>query len=432
MIPQNATEKVLATQSYVGITRPHRSSTPIINLNIPASKSVSSAGPSANIVSGEIILAIPSHASAKIIVSLAKQILANAHIQKLMHKQKRTRNASAKKKSPFSRNRSSKSSTKHLTYEQETDLPTPVPSYAKSLEGKSAQRGLEGNPISEISFDHTEKSAEQNSTTPLLSALLSTSLVTPAKSSSLIKDNLVNKKILCKTGPLQDKTPAKRQFSPVGVLEECTDTVTSFEISTSEDMLNAFLSKEAISNMCRTSYPTDDNTFFDSPSCGDSADGGSSLTTSNSLESWSLQHSMSSSLVSRYAAMHLEDEIAALHRQAMLRKRRFARQMKILKHCALVVWLASVSCYCMDSNGLYAAGTRTKILEEPLGMMGFVQFLLCFVSLLKFQRLFQKPVVPISQSRCPVLQWMSQLYESRVAATTNTNNAVFAHAQQGY
>ena len=90
--------------------------------------------------------------------------------------------------------------------------------------------------------------------------------------------------------------------------------------------------------------------------------------------------------------------------------------------------MASIVRYCTDPNGLQAADTRTHILEEPLGVVGFLQFLLCFVSLLKFQKLIQQPAVPLSQSRCPALQWISQVLESRVAGTNAGNVTTIIHS----
>jgi len=45
---------------------------------------------------------------------------------------------------------------------------------------------------------------------------------------------------------------------------------------------------------------------------------------------------------------------------------------------------------------------------------------LTFLCCLKFQRFFQK--LAICQSRCPVLQWLMQIYESRSTATPLEEN----------
>jgi len=429
MIPRNATEKALAKQSYVGITRPHRRATPVYNVNLLASNSVSTVEPSANIFNGEIILAIPANSESKKIVSLSKQILANAHIQKLMNKQSISKSGSSKKTSAVSKRHSSKDKIElpspshthtviNAPNHSDTDSPTALPSYtSSSFEGQSARSGIESKPSS----DSSNKS--ESSTTPLLKAVRPLPLLTPA-TLNVEEDCLVNKKIVCEGGAFQETgtedlqrvmEATKQQHSPVGIDEECIDTAQEIDLPSSGDMLGAFLSKEDLMKMCRTRRPNDESNIFENFSCGDSA--GSSLTTTYSLRSWPQQQSMDSSLASKYAATHLEDEIAALHRQSLQRKRRFARQIFILKRCAVILWAASVARYYMDPNGFAAASTREHILEQPLGLVGFFQFLLCFVSCIKIQRFFQTPVVPISQSRCPALQWMSQLYENRVAAT---------------
>jgi len=148
------------------------------------------------------------------------------------------------------------------------------------------------------------------------------------------------------------------------------------------------------------------------------------MTTDNSLNSWTNRGSIDSSLASRYAAIHLEEEIAALQRQALIRKKRLARQVRVLKRVAVLIAMASVGYYFWDPNGYGAASTRTNISEGPLGLMGGFQFVLAFVCCLKLQRFFQTPVVPINQSRCPALQWMSQVYESRVAETNSQHQNV--------
>lgn len=434
MIPKNATEEALAKQSYVGITRPYRRAMPVYNVNLLASNSVSTVEPSANIFNGEIILAIPANSESKKIVSLSKQILANAHIRKLMNKQSISKGGTSKKKSAVSKKGSSSKEKVESPIPSHTDVlaalsrsdaksPTALPNYtSSSFEGQSARSGIESKPSS----DSSNKS--ESSTTPLLKDVLQLPLATTGQP-TVEEDCLVNnRKIVCNGGAsgetatdnlqsIVETTKQQQHCSPVGVDEVCTDTAQEIDFPTSGDMLDAFLSKDDLMKVCRTRRPNDESNIFDNFSYGsDSAN--SSLTTTNSLQSWTQQQSMGSTLASKYATIHLKEEIAALHRQSLQRKRRFARQIKTLKRCAVALWMASVARYYLDPNGHAAASTREKMLEEPLGLVGFFQFLLCFVSCLKIQRFFQKPVVPISQSRCPALQWMSQMCESRVAATS--------------
>ena len=86
LIPSNATEPVLGSQIYVGLTRPKRRSKEIVDLDLLASGTTLVTRSSAGIVEGEILIAIPGGFEAKQIVGLSKQILNNPRIKQLMRK----------------------------------------------------------------------------------------------------------------------------------------------------------------------------------------------------------------------------------------------------------------------------------------------------------------------------------------------------------
>jgi hypothetical protein len=84
MIPKNVSDPVLAEQKYVGLCRPKKNSEPITELKAYASNSATVSGPTANICQGDIFVAIPANTSSRQMIHLAKPIVSNPHIRKLM------------------------------------------------------------------------------------------------------------------------------------------------------------------------------------------------------------------------------------------------------------------------------------------------------------------------------------------------------------
>ena len=87
MIPRNATEQVLVNQRYSGLVRPRPGAKPWTDKTQLASVMTSTNSnqhPSALIVSGEILIAIPYEYATKYVCRLGRQILANERIQSLL------------------------------------------------------------------------------------------------------------------------------------------------------------------------------------------------------------------------------------------------------------------------------------------------------------------------------------------------------------
>mmetsp|Transcript_9621 Transcript_9621/g.22583 ORF Transcript_9621/g.22583 Transcript_9621/m.22583 type:complete len:546 (-) Transcript_9621:64-1701(-) len=82
MIPENATEKALGSQKYIGLCRP-KTEEELIDLDILASET-SSGVVSAKITLGEILVAMPKGYSGTKVAALSKQILSNPKIVKLL------------------------------------------------------------------------------------------------------------------------------------------------------------------------------------------------------------------------------------------------------------------------------------------------------------------------------------------------------------
>jgi len=425
MIPNNATERALAHQAYIGITRPHRRAPIVSNLQWLASNSVDTAQPSANIVPGEIILAIPAHAASKKIVSLSKQILANARIQKLMQQQSEQSTTTPQK----SKHRSSKKKSARRSS-------TPRRSVAGNdddIAGTTTTRTT-GSSVTSATTSIISKSS--STTIPVLEAAQPVGIVTPPDSDrSSFRDHHGSEGLQGAFATAATVSPAPTKNRVVSPSSSSPQQQGEIDFPVGGDMLHAFLSQDALARMCRVQHPNDDNNSTDNNSldrdhlsaCGDDCDGDSvdGSLTSVSLQSWTnlhntSSHSLNSSLASKYAALTLEEEIAALQQKARMRQKRWARQIRTLQRGAGLLWVASVVRYCVDPNGYRAAATRQDALQEPLGWWGLGVLLLTFLCCLKFQRFFQK--LAIRQSRCPVLQWWVQLYESRSTATPLEEN----------
>jgi hypothetical protein len=100
MIADNATEPALGNQVYIGLCRP-KTKEEILNMELLASESHSGVI-SANITLGEILVAIPEGYTGSDVSVLAKQILSNPKIVKLL-----------KRADPLAPKRSSRSSKRH-------------------------------------------------------------------------------------------------------------------------------------------------------------------------------------------------------------------------------------------------------------------------------------------------------------------------------
>jgi len=126
MIPDNATEPALGTQTYTGLCRP-KTEEEIVNHELLASESRTSTGVnSAKITLGEILVAIPEGYTGPEVAVLAKQILANPKIVKLLKRSdplapKKSRRSSRRSKRPSTRRSRSKEHVDIMEKFDETD-----------------------------------------------------------------------------------------------------------------------------------------------------------------------------------------------------------------------------------------------------------------------------------------------------------------------
>jgi len=118
MIPDNATEKALGSQTYTGLCRP-KTEEEIVNHELLASEPRTNTGVnSAKITLGEILVAIPEGYTGPDVAVLAKQILSNPKIVKLLKRS----DPLAPKKSRRSSRRSSRKTTRRSRSKEHVDI----------------------------------------------------------------------------------------------------------------------------------------------------------------------------------------------------------------------------------------------------------------------------------------------------------------------
>ncbi len=379
MIPKNATEQALATQSYVGITRPKRRADPITDLLILASNSVFNVAgnPTAAIESGEIIVAIPALTSTKDIVVLSKQILASAHIQKLISISKGgpvmdVSGVVKKRKSDATRKSGSKKSPTHSIF-------SPI-RQDDTMTNESRSPKI-------VSF------VDQNCTEELKRAVDNA--------------NLANEEAGC--------SPS---ITPTSFLSESINTTDPInEAKTVEfprDMLDAYMSKDAVLKMCATpdhKIPNiecmssssvveeeEEDTDVDVSSCDGSM--------TSSFHSWALSLDSTSLPSMHRGTLNAGASMSQVHGR---KKKHFITRK--MKRVAMVFFVASIARYHLDPNGIDSAqNLRGLKWFEPMGFMGLFYFGLFIGMLIKLQMYYRYSSPTGTTTRCPVIRSVSKLY----------------------
>jgi hypothetical protein len=469
MIPKDATEPALANQTYVGITRPKRRSEPVTDLGLWASNHVlATTDQTAGIVHGEVIVAIPANTLVSHIVSLSKQILASGHIQTLISK---SGGSSIKSKSTGG------SSASQRRSQERCELSGNVPNANVDGEqgcGRSSSPprrfvdpdgvagGIAANCHSNTSPRSSRKqrpekyggdSVDSDRTGTTNSSHASTTPISPKTPLGLKsrrqfqsftvhqltenerpppadlhgvffhgykdddRESVVNQSLSVR---LPGRTPFFSENIFVGGTAASAERRHDVEYST--DMLNAYLSKEAAKNICEITTDECDLAMATSRSL-------ISATDDMSLDDGSLtstfQH-WSQSLRNDGMWLH-EEETLSVPGSVVFGSSR--KQFK--KQCAaaagrlgILAVLASIARYYSDPAGLAGSESRQHVFEVPMGCWGGVQFLFCFLILIKVQRILQ-PLVSRRPSKCPAMLLMAQMYESRYGRPTGQTKAIY-------
>jgi hypothetical protein len=405
MIPKNATENTLGMQAYVGITRPKRRADPIININLLASNSVyNTCHPTAGIGQGEIIVAIPARASTKEIVILAKQILASSHIQKLIAKSKEQGGASEDsgrkgvKKRRGSKDGSIGSGTSPKSSSQSSK--TFTPRKATSVEAISEE----------------EKIVCNTARSPKVVTFLNENCTDELKR-AIDNANVANEE--AGRSPCQTPTPFLSESVVVGSASSKDKT-----LSFPRDMLDAYLSKDAVVKMCSTPNSnkipniecTSSSSMVDDTGDADSDDDALSCdgSMSSSFHSWTQSLDNSAFMLAKKAAAFEEQEITAWTRQQQLRKKKRNALAKQVKRLAVTIFVVSIIRYHLDPNGMNATDNQRQIvLHQPMGIIGFLQFFLSFAVFLKLQIFYRlSKTNPRPRSRCPTMRLISKVHKT--------------------
>jgi hypothetical protein len=362
MIPKNATEPALAQLKYMGFTRPgkHR----------PAAESQSSP-PSildpketvANlmILQGEILVAIPKKQAQDVprIVRLSQQILANQHIQKLMGQSNPFQRRNQRKKSKTSSSSTTSQSSTATWTSENTKMTTQTCPPLTDRENYSRHRHPNIRPLS-------------------------------TQTEAVIQNH--RRKI----SPLQD------QFSSSHSTCNTNAHPVPSPVHAHDDLLQEYMSSDVLikvgnssgNNRLRHSIHVHDNDDT-SLTNDDLSFDGSSL--ASSFHSWTQSLTVSECPTPQ------------------LRKKRVAKFLRVLRSTLLLGWILSILWYRWDLEHRASADViqqRALVPEQPLGLRGIVPFFITFCVLVKFQKFLEAPR-HIFQSRCPVLQLLTQIYENR-------------------
>jgi hypothetical protein len=415
MIPQNATEHVLATQTYVGITRPKRRAEPIIDLNMLAStnsRDNTTTQPTAMIEAGEIIVVIPALTSPKEIVVLSKQILSSSHIQKLI----------SISKGRSSSSRASKKHEKNGNHNLTSTLPKA---------SSSPNKGSTFHPIS------SQDKMNNDARSPKIVSFLDENCTEELKR-AMEKANVANEEAGC--------SPC---HTPTSFLTECVNTgpdsvMNQKHQATVEfprDMLDAYLSKDAVLKMCSTpqNHSHHQNTIpnIECTSSSSMVDDNDETTTSidvdisscdgsmtSSFQSWT--HSLDSrsiplsSLQTKKVFGNIVDtfENISIPNTNSKKKRLITKKMKRIMLVSL--FILSIVRYHFDPNGVKKLqypkqNVRLTMLFEPMGLNGVIYLFFMFVLLVKLQKYYyysknlKASGLSSVQSQCPCLGIMSKI-----------------------
>jgi hypothetical protein len=345
MIPKNVSDPVLAEQKYVGLCRPKKNSEPITELKAFASSSVAGSGPTANICQGDIFIAIPANTSSRQMIQLAKPIVANPHIQKLMASSHPTPKVLVKRQSRYSSNNN-------------------VTSTANSKD------------ISTCSTTTMMTNTSYNSVTPVVDETPVSNTRTPGADK-----HLVNRDIFCSDKAdayfqycceqEMKRAVAQANFDNDGAAGYSTPpppperpmvhlvTPTAATAATSRIHNNVALLGDGRMTAERSSW--DDNT---------------------SHEVIGAVHNFQSMLGTSYSYR----PYVVNQRAHLTRKRRALRLLRWIRRAVLALLGLAVLYYLSDSTRL--ANDRLQAVHRPLGFQALLLTILSFVVLVKLQRLY--------------------------------------------
>jgi hypothetical protein len=353
MIPPNTTEPTLATQTYVGLTRPKRRSDPWLDPAVLASKT--SGTTSAHIHTRDILVAIPQGYVAKHMVRLGKTILANPRMQRLLDRtdpvraeKRRARGDKASR--PMSRNRKTLA-----VLQEEPDESTTVASDTE----RSMQRAL-------------AQAEATNAAVEFMAVSTSFSASSPRKSI----DNLVN---------------------PVTIVPRRSHSI--LPRANSAQTSSHFVEAAAVTNRSEKSFLkeslepslTDGQAYED-----DSAEG--------SYTSWSQSFDTSFYTSHKSLSTDTNDRVTAATSKLIVMSRR-QRRLELtanFRRGAIVLGIIMMGWYYVDPNG-YGGRTELKMGNDPLGTLGSIQLVMALFVLAKLQ-LFVQTNVEAGKSKCPFLQ----------------------------
>lgn len=419
MIPRNATEDVLARQQYVGLLRPKKRAAPITKLTLLASlhmqdrstRSLSGCNVTADIMPGEVIVAVPRDSDPKVLVKLGKKILSNPHIQELV----------GTKENSDELKKVKKMKVKDINL-PEYDVRCPgTPAKTRDIErNKNFVRGTK---------NREECSRFDDSLPNILDLEFSSGLCIPmpVKNSTHAIDRY-------------DKE-MKRALEHAALSNSASDCGSITPQSDEDvlprlDALDAFIlprsdrSSSITSRETRTTFADNDSCRRESFTTNTADDTSFTESIESSFNSWS--RSFDSSVLTRYSVTEISEKVTkpliALDSIADVYDVTSSRhKMKRLSKPALRL-LSGVSMFLIlryfadTENGFFcvvAVQRRLEIPFEPLGISGLLYLVISFSCLVKLQRIMQNRSqgqiridnCDYDATRCPFTQASSDIYK---------------------
>jgi hypothetical protein len=431
MIPRNATEKKLGGQSYVGLTRPRRSSEPMTNLDQIAHFSLSKRSTDSEtcggLRNGDVAIAIPEECELNALKSLGKQILANPHIQKLVGFDNRAMKRTKKKAREMQKENGLRSTIVDSPKHSNRNMSRP--DEEMDMEGK--ERVVSG---------HMKRSPRkvvlENETTIMKSVeVFHRNASLPTFEDSLSSDHY--EKELQRAIDKVMQSNSDSDFSPVNSppsyeerkinVETCKSLASMNTLFPTVDALDAFLAareERSSSITSRGSRTTIEDCSTKEDTYDSDTGDDSSLTGSfeSSFNSWS--RSLDNSRASRYSgsvrSMDTKTPTIITFDESSITVKEKTTSKFILQRLGKTIFRGAIGTsvfmllrYCLDAEGGYTSTVavlkRAEVPLKPLGLIGFIYFLVIYVCLVKIQLLFEKKKRKHhfrhnEFSRCPILQ----------------------------
>ena len=386
MIPANATEPALGAQDYTGLCRsssddPEEREIADLDLLVQNHDNMKN---SAQVVRGEILVAIPIGYSARRIAKLSQQILVNPRICRLLEssnplepklqRKKKTVRKDGRHRRSSARSSSRKVSVKVVDnkHEETTNMPSPTMSVQHAMENAASAAAAANAAVHELHLPSHRGSS-------LLAA--------------------AGRKYRYPQGRRNSDNGSGCRPSTPG-----TDCSMSLE-SALRSMGSSVATKTdcSLTDVSETSYSLKS---YENQSIGQSSVDESYSTWSKSLDTSFAAGSVYSSRVELSSVPLVQTARNSVVNTAPVRRRK--RQMRLIRRATICVVALMTVPYFSDANGFALRHVRVEnTLQQAFGVAGLLQFICVFLVLIKLQYLCTMPPIRSNNkgaTKCPLMK----------------------------